>query len=94
MFIILLSYKKPLDHIDKYLSEHKAFLDRCYTRNYFIVSGRKNPRTGGVIISQLSDRKLLDQVIMNDPFYKNDLADYEVIEFIPGAHHPNFAYFL
>lgn len=94
MFVILITYKKSLDMVDKYLAEHVDFLEACYQQNYFIVSGRKNPRTGGVIVSQLTDRGQLDAIISKDPFYVHDIADYEVIEFIPGKWHSDFSVFL
>jgi uncharacterized protein YciI len=56
MFIIELSYKKALNDIDKHLEAHRAYLDDAYINNYFLVSRPKNPRTGGVIISQLNNR--------------------------------------
>jgi uncharacterized protein YciI len=94
MFVILVTYKKSLETIDKYLTEHVNFLDHGYQNNYFFVSGRRNPRIGGVIISQLNDRNQLEALIKQDPFYIHDLADYEIIEFIPRGHHPDFAKFL
>ena len=94
MFIVLLTYKKSLELVEEYLAGHIIFLDECYQKNYFVVSGRKNPRTGGVIISQLKDRSQIDDVIKQDPFYINQLADYEVIEFIPTKHHPGFSGFI
>jgi uncharacterized protein YciI len=94
MFIILLNYKKPLEIIDKYIAEHAALLEEGYQKNYFIVSGRKNPRTGGVIFSQLNDRKQLEDFIKRDPFYIHEIADYEIIEFIPGKYHPDFSSFI
>lgn len=94
MFIVLLTYKKSLELVEEYLAEHAIFLDECYQKNYFVVSGRKNPRTGGVIISQLKDRSQLDDIIKQDPFYINQLSDYEVIEFIPTKHHPDFSGFI
>ncbi|MBV8802010.1 MAG: GTP cyclohydrolase [Gammaproteobacteria bacterium] len=87
MFVILVTYKKPLETVDKYLSDHLIFLDKGYEKNYFLVSGRKNPRTGGVIISQLTDRDQLESIIKQDPFYIRDIADYEMIEFTPGKFH-------
>ncbi len=94
MFVIILTYKKQLACIDEHISEHKAFLEKYYNQNCFIVSGRKNPRTGGVIISQLEDRDLVEKIIREDPFYINDLADYELIEFIPGMYDARFKEFL
>ena len=68
MFIILLNYKKPIEVIDKYLPAHRDFLEEGYKQNFFIVSGPKNPRTGGVIISQLNDRVQLEEILSKDPF--------------------------
>ena len=94
MFVILVTYKKPLDIVDKYLSDHANFLDHGYQKNYFIVSGRKNPRTGGIIFSQLKDRNQLEDMIKQDPFYIHEIADYEIIEFTPGKYHPDFSAFV
>lgn len=80
--------------VDQYLTSHAAFLDQGYRNNYFIVSGKRNPRTGGVIISQLQDRSKLEAFLKNDPFYIHEIADYEIIEFIPGKNHPDFSQFI
>jgi len=89
MFVILVTYKKSLEVVDKHIADHATFLDQGYEKNYFLVSGRKNPRTGGVIISQLTDRSQLENIIKHDPFYTHEIADYEIIEFVPGKFHPN-----
>jgi uncharacterized protein YciI len=94
MFVVLVSYRKPLEVMDKYLASHVAFLEEGYKKNYFIVSGRRNPRIGGVIISQLKDRNALEDILKHDPFYVNGLADYEVIEFTPRNYHPDFKLFV
>ena len=52
MFVVLLTYKKSLEEIEKHLSEHRAFLDQGYGKDFFLASGPMNPRTGGVIISR------------------------------------------
>ena len=57
VFIILLNYKVPIEKIDEHVVSHRQFLDEGYQKNYFITSGPKVPRTGGVIISQLNDRE-------------------------------------
>jgi uncharacterized protein YciI len=90
----MLTYKKPIEIIDKYLNEHRAFLEEGYNKNYFIVSGPQNPRTGGVIISQLKDRVQLENILKDDPFAIHDAADYEIIEFSPVKFHKNFSTFV
>lgn len=94
MFIILLTYKKPLEIVDQYLPEHRAFLEGGYQQGYLIASGPQNPRTGGVILSNLKDRRLLDAFIKQDPFQVYEVADYQVIEFDPVKFHDNFKSFI
>lgn len=94
MFIVLLVYQKPIEMIDNYLLAHRAFLEEGYQKNYLIASGPQNPRTGGVLISQLKDKKILESFIQQDPFYVHQLADYQIIEFDPVKFHSDFAGFL
>lgn len=94
MFIVLLSYKKSLEVIDQHLAAHRSFLDESYGKNYFIASGPKNPRTGGIILSQLSDINQLEEILNQDPFKIHEIADYEIIEFLPTKYHPNFSKFI
>lgn len=83
MYIVSLSYYAPLSDIDKFIPQHKAFLEVHYANGNFILSGRKKPRTGGVIIASIKDRKQLDEVIAQDPFFINALAHYEITEIVP-----------
>ena len=94
MFIVLLNYKKSLEIVEKYLVEHRTFLDEGYAKNILIASGPKNPRTGGILISQSKNQIELENFIKRDPFYKNGVADYEIIEFNPIKYHTDFAKFL
>jgi uncharacterized protein YciI len=94
MFIVLLTYLKPLDVIDQHLTEHRAFLEEGYQKDYFIASGPCDPRTGGVIISQLKDREQLNEILSRDPFALHHLAKYEVIAFTPVKYHSDFKAFI
>ena len=94
MFIIDIHYKKPLEVVEKHLVEHRAFLEEGYQKNYFVASGPKNPRTGGIIISQLKNREQLEMILKQDPFIIHDIAEYRFIEFEPVKYHSGFASFL
>lgn len=94
MFVVLVTYLQPLEVVDKYLVEHRSFLDQGYKTNSFVASGPQNPRTGGIIISQLKTRAEIESIIQRDPFYIHEVAEYEIIEFDPVKHHPDFATFL
>tara|TARA_R110002050_G_scaffold104052_5_gene213262 strand:+ start:30918 stop:31205 length:288 start_codon:yes stop_codon:yes gene_type:complete len=84
MYIINVTYKVSLETIDKYISEHIEYLDTQYALGSFIASGRKVPRTGGIILSNLSDKNELLKIIEKDPFKIRDLANYKITEFNPS----------
>jgi uncharacterized protein YciI len=94
MFIVTLTYKKPIELVDQYVVEHRAFLDQGYSSNFFIASGPQNPRTGGIIISQLKSREQLEAILQKDPFFINGIADYSIVEFEPVKYHPAFSHFV
>lgn len=82
MFVIELTYKVPLKQIDEYLESHVQFLNAHYGLGTFIASGRKVPRDGGVILATANDRKEVEAIIKQDPFYLHQLADYKITEFV------------
>lgn len=81
MFIIDLHYIVPLEKIDTHMAEHMVYLRTHYKQQDFIVSGRKVPRTGGIIVAQAASREALDAIIQKDPFYIHKLAEFTVTEF-------------
>jgi uncharacterized protein YciI len=94
MFVILSTYLKGIEEVDEFLLAHRNFLQEGYEKNYFIASGPQNPRTGGVILSQLQDKQKLLNFLANDPFQINGIADYQVIEFSPVKYHESFKEFI
>jgi len=81
MFIIELTYKVPAKEIDANMAAHVAFLEKYYQSGHFLASGRKEPRDGGLIFAKASSKKRAEEIIAEDPFYTNNLADYRIIEF-------------
>jgi uncharacterized protein YciI len=86
MFVILLHYVQPLTEIEAYLHEHRSFLDKHYAAGHFLASGAQVPRIGGVILARNLSREALDAVLAEDPFYRERLAEYQVIEFNPTKY--------
>lgn len=83
MFVVILDYVKPLEEVDRLKAAHVAFLDAQYEKGHFIASGPRKPRTGGVILAQGMSREQLDAVLAEDPFQREGIAHYSVIEFDP-----------
>lgn len=83
MFIVSLSYIAPLEEIDAQLDQHVQWLKQCYSDGLFLASGRKEPRTGGIILAR-GARQTLQQRLAQDPFALAGLARYDITEFHPS----------
>jgi uncharacterized protein YciI len=81
MFVIELVYRVDLAQIDAHMKEHVAFLKQHYATGTFLVSGRKLPRDGGIILAVGRDRAEIETIVRQDPFVARGLAEYRVIEF-------------
>jgi uncharacterized protein YciI len=81
MFIIELSFKVDLAEIDAHMPAHVAFLRKHYAAGHFLVSGRKIPRDGGIIVAVGKSREQIEGIVKEDPFHQHHLADFRIIEF-------------
>jgi uncharacterized protein YciI len=81
MFVIELTYKVALAQIDARMTEHVKFLKKYYASGNFVVSGRKIPREGGIIVAVGESKEQIEAIMKDDPFCKFNLADFRVIEF-------------
>ncbi len=81
MFVIMVNYIKPLSEIDAHLEAHRRFLDEGYAEGYFLASGPRVPRTGGVILAKAASAEQLKAFLEKDPFSRSGIATYDVVEF-------------
>lgn len=81
MFVLLLTYTKPVEDVDALMRDHMRWLNDGYRDGRFVVSGRRVPRTGGVIIARGDDREAIEALAAADPFVSGGVATVEVIQF-------------
>lgn len=81
MFVIELVYVAELRQIDAAMKAHVAFLQAHYDAGTFVMSGRKVPRDGGIIIATGTDRDAIEAIVQQDPFVAQGLATYEIVQF-------------
>jgi uncharacterized protein YciI len=79
MFILSLTYVKPNEEADKQMEPHMAWVKEGYAKGWFLASGRKVPRTGGVIFA-IGDRAEIEAYVAADPFTVHGIAQYEITE--------------
>jgi uncharacterized protein YciI len=89
MFVIELIYKASLAQIDARMAAHVAFLTKYYAAGNFLVSGRKIPRDGGIILAVGRNREQIEKIVEEDPFYTHGLADFRIIEFRASQRAPD-----
>jgi uncharacterized protein YciI len=79
MLILSLTYLKANEEADRYMEPHMAWVKEGYERGWFLASGRKVPRTGGLILSA-GDRAELEAYVAADPFTVHGIARYDITE--------------
>lgn len=76
MYIVYLNYVRPLEEVEAVLDPHVAWLNKYFDAGVFITAGRKDPRTGGVLMVKDIDLERLNTILAEDPFQA--VAEYEV----------------
>jgi uncharacterized protein YciI len=89
MFIIDLTYIVLLEKLDESMNDHMKFIRKYYSMNLFLASGRKVPRTGGIILCLARSHDEVVRIMDEDPFIKGKLAKYSLTEFMTSQHHPD-----
>ncbi len=90
MFIINLNYIVPLDQLDAHMTAHVKYLHKYYKLNVLIASGRKVPRTGGIILAKGKTKEEIEAIVREDPFFIHRLAEFTITEFLTSQVHPDF----
>lgn len=83
LFVISVTYTKPLEFIESIVLEHREFLEQGVNDGLVIAVGPLVPRTGGVIIGSFKDKEAAIAFTQDDPFFQHKAADYSVVEFTP-----------
>ena len=74
--MVFLNYVRPIEEVEALLAGHIDWLDRYFDAGFFIAAGRKDPRTGGMLLVREMEREKLDAILAEDPFVA--VAEYEV----------------
>lgn len=84
VYIVILTYIKPLEEIDSAIPAHVEWLKKGYAEGIFLTSGRRIPRNGGVILAKCESLASLEERLREDPFQRLKLATAKIIPFEPS----------
>jgi uncharacterized protein YciI len=78
MFVLISRFQRPFEEITDYLEPHSEWVQRHYAAGHFLVSGRREPPIGGVIVARAANEQEIQEMLATDPLQQVGLAVYEV----------------
>ena len=90
IFVVSTTYTKSLEEVGKFRKEHFDFIQKNIDAGKFIAGGRQNPSTGGLIIAYNVTKAELEEILKEDPYYKNNLIETVITEFTPALLDKDF----
>jgi len=90
IFIVSTTYTKSLEEVGKFRQEHFKFIQKNIDAGKFIAGGRQNPPTGGLILAYNVTKAELEEILKDDPYYKNNLIETVITEFTPALLDKDF----
>ena len=88
LFVIDLEYTVPFDQIEPVLAPHMDFVAQAYQQGHFLLSGPKDPRTGGIVVAQAPNLETLQALLAQDPFVSENLVKVTISSFQPSNRAP------
>jgi uncharacterized protein YciI len=83
VYAVITTYVRPLEVVDRHRAAHLQWVKEQYAAGRLLVSGRRTPPGGGVLIVRCSSRAELDAVLAEDPFVEAGVIEHAVYEFAP-----------
>ena len=84
--LAIIRYRKPLDQVLRVVDSHRAYLTSLKEQGILLASGPLDPRNGGALLLRLPD-DAIDETLLavrdNDPFVKENVAQYELLPWAP-----------
>jgi uncharacterized protein YciI len=81
MFVLISHFQQPLEEINRQLAPHSEWVERHYASGRFLVSGRREPWIGGVIVARAASEEEIQQILAADPLQQLRLVVYEIFAF-------------
>jgi uncharacterized protein YciI len=87
-FIVDIDYRVPLERIEQSSPAHRNYLQSGIDAGLILFAGPCTPRTGGVVVARADSLETIEGFFANDPYLREQLADYRYREFLPLRHQP------
>lgn len=86
-YLIESEFLRPFGTFGEAVAAHRAWLQHWYDQGVLLCSGPKSDRSGGVILGRAEDASTLLALIEGDPYAREGLARYRLVEFEAAKRH-------
>lgn len=83
MFLVDLTFVDSKAITEQLTEQHRTYLSAQYQQGVLMFGGRKQPRTGGLLLSKHQSEASVVAMMEQDPFITSGVATYEITEFVP-----------
>ncbi len=91
MYILFINPTRSPEELAPVFPAHSEFLERHCKAGTFILTGGLTARPAGVVLANVNTVEELHAMLAEDPFVREQVAEYEVIEFKPSRYHESLA---
>jgi uncharacterized protein YciI len=84
IYVAILTYLRPIEEIEAKLDAHIDWLKQGYAEGAFMASGRRLPRTGGIILCRGRSLEDVEDRLSRDPLHRHRLSSFTVLPFAPS----------
>ncbi len=81
MFLVLTTYRVEFELDDPRVEAHRQFLRDQAAQGRVLLSGPRNPRTGGVTVFDVETEAELRGILSQDTMRQADMIDDQIFEF-------------
>lgn len=85
--IAIVRYRKSVEQVQPVVEAHRAYLRDLKAKGIVLASGPLDPWFGGALLLRVPDGDAdaaLNAVRDNDPYVKQGVAQYELLQWKPG----------
>ncbi len=91
MYILFINPTKSPEELALVFPAHSEFLNSYVKVGKFILTGGLTARPAGMVLANVNSEEELHAMLAEDPFVREQVAEYEVIEFKPSRYHESLA---
>ena len=91
MFALLLTPAKNLEDLKQVQAEHEKYLQKYDASGTFILRGGLTARVGGFLLANVTNEAEMKAIIAEDPYVREQVANYEIIGFNLSKYHDSLA---